>query len=174
MLFQVRAWEPDDGSDPADRRRVNDVRAALIRGLHAEFGSRFVGGFFPRPYAIATYPSLVSTLPVERRAYLSQIRDSAIVVSSTGLHGSIPWKLAEYCAASRAIVSERITNALPWNLDDTLSWFDDPSECVAECVRLIGDSEALRSRQLAARHLWDVEVRPDRLVHAHLLGDFSA
>jgi hypothetical protein len=173
VMFQVRCWEPDEGGDPADRRRVNETRAATILALRAHFGSRFVGGFQARPYAVQHYPTGVSPLAQDQRSYLATLRDASVVVSTTGLNGSLPWKLAEYAAMSKAVVAERNANAVPHSHRGVFEIFDGVEHCVELCDQLLTDTSRRRARQDAAARLWSDHVRPDRLILERLTGEFD-
>jgi len=173
ILFQTGAWDPQLGSDPTDRHQINMARATLIRRLRAEYGERFTGGFRADPYAVETYPDLLATGPTDRLEYLHLMKQNAIVVSSTGLHGSIPWKLAEYLAASRAIVSEPIANRVPCSLTGVIEFFSSPDDCIETIEALLADSSMCEARQQAAGALWRKEVRPDRLLLARLGEEFD-
>ncbi|MEQ1699146.1 MAG: hypothetical protein ABMA25_03505 [Ilumatobacteraceae bacterium] len=173
VMFQVRCWEPGEGSNPADREAVNDTRAALIRSLRREFGPRFLGGFQPLPYAQANYPDCLATLPIERHRYIAAAQRCGVAVASTGLHGSLPWKLAEYAAMSRAVVAERNANAVPASHRGVFGEYSTVDECVAQCVALLEQPELRLDRQEAAARLWREHVRPDRLVARLLLAEFG-
>lgn len=173
IVFQVRAWEPHESKDPNDRHRVNDVRATLIRQLRQRFGDRFTGGFTPSVYANDTYPDLLTNAPIDRPSYLHLIRQNAVVISSTGLHGSIPWKIAEYLAASRAIVSEPFVNKIPCSVSNVIEFYTTPDECISACDNLLTDAALRNERQKAAHDLWQSQVRPDQLVLARLAEEFE-
>jgi hypothetical protein len=173
VMFQVRCWEPDQGFDPADRVAVNDTRAALIRTLRREFGPRFLGGFQPLPHAIATYPDCVSVLPIEQRRYIAATQRCGVVVASTGLYGSLPWKLAEYAAMSRAVVAEHNDNAVPASHRGVYVEYATVDDCVARCVELMEQPDLRLDRQQAAARLWRDHVRPDRMVERLLLAEFG-
>lgn len=174
VLFQVRCWEPHESGDPDDRHRVNEARAQVIRTLRLEFGSRFQGGFQRRDYAHERYPDCITTLPDDQPGYLSLVRRAGIVVGSTGLHGSLPWKLAEYAAMSRAVVAERNENAVPDSHRGVYATYDSVDECVEQCARLLDDSSLRQERQEAAQALWRNHVRPDRLVLDRLHETFDS
>ena len=173
VLFQVRCWEPHEGGDPADRHQVNDARAAMIRRLRHEFGPRFSGGFQRRPYAVERYADCVTDLPDDQPSYLALVRNAGVVVATTGLHGSLPWKLAEYTAMSRAVVAEANANAVPSSHDGVFDVYRSVDECVERCTALLSDEALRRERQEASRRLWREHVRPDRLVQTRLEETFG-
>jgi hypothetical protein len=87
-------------------------------------------------------------------------------VATTGLHGSTGWKLAEYVAFAKAIVSERLVYEVPGAFAPGRNYieFTSPEECLNGAVRLIEDG-ALRQQlmQNNAAYYRDY-LRPDALV----------
>jgi len=172
VLFLVAAYDPYD--DPArsqekidDRIFINESRARCIRLLKEALGPRFTGGFSPSRYATAQYPDLVvardSTSQVQ---YLRTLQSFPICVATTGLHGSTGWKLAEYVAFAKAILSERLVYEVPGTFAPGRNYieFTSPEECVNGAVRLI-DDVALRQKLMQSNAAYYRDyLRPDSLV----------
>jgi hypothetical protein len=90
-----------------------------------------------------------------------------------GLHGSNPWKLVEYLAGSRAIVSEPLRYELPESLTGTAEFFDDPKQCVELCTALLDSRSRRAELQGRSRSYWLQNVRPDRLLARRLNEEFD-
>jgi len=173
VLFAVRAWDPagNPGLTPVQVEywhELNRMRARCVRALRAEFGPAFLGGFMHTPYAARHFPDalLADDTMAAKRRYVALLHDHAIGVATTGLHGSTGWKLAEYVAMSRAIVSEPLEYALPGGFAAGTHYlqFATADECVAR-VRSLVDDAGLRARMMHANHAYyDAHVRPDALV----------
>ena len=172
VLFQVRAWEPERGSDPEDRELANEGRAEIIRLLREELGPRFQGGFLPTEHARRRYPSLLTNLESSQDGYLRLLRRAAIGVSTVGLHGSNPYKLGEYLAAGTAIVSEPLRFSLPEPLleDVNVCTFTSPEACVEACRSLLDDPARLRRMQHSNQQYWLRYAHPSALPRRRLLG----
>jgi hypothetical protein len=166
VLFQVRAWEPHLGENPSDREQVNQERAQTIRALKEELGRFFVGGFIPTDYARRTFPDCLSELPTDTISYWRIIRQCDICVSTIGLHRSNPFKLAEYLAASRVIVSEPLQFAVPRGLREgsEIRTFTTPDQCVRVCRELLDDAGLRAKMQHASYEYYRSEVRPAALM----------
>lgn len=173
VLFQVAGWGPDQTSSPETGAAVNDHRAQLITALREHLGPQFVGGFTHSEFTQREYPHLLSQQPQSRADYVALIRSSAVTVSSIGLHGSNPWKLAEYLATGAAIVSEPLHFAVPESLDGVATFFETPDECVAACETLLGDDDARREAQARAADYWRQYARPDALLRRRLTEEFA-
>jgi hypothetical protein len=171
VLFMTRAWDPDDASDPGvrdDWSALNESRAAYVRALREEFGGRFYGGlhvdeFSRREYGDCLLPSRWSG---SQGAFLERMHRSSICVASTGLLSSIGWKMAEYVAASRAIVSETLRYVVPGEFarDKNYLEYGSTQELLTVVERLLADDTlrySLMRANWAYYHAW---VRPDALV----------
>lgn len=168
VLFQVRAWDTSMGSDPADRERVNEDRAAIIRELRAALGPSFVGGFVPSAFAQNRYPTLLSSSPSTPREYAHLAGRATVGVSTMGLHGSVPWKFAEYLAVGAAIVSEPLGTAFV--ADPPMVTFTSASHCVEAVIRLVREPEEATVLGQLGRAYFDSYVRPDEMVRHALMS----
>lgn len=173
VLFQVAGWAPEQTRDPQTGAAVNAARAGLIAALREHLGPRFVGGFTRSAFTERAYPHLVSDQPQSRADYVALIRSSAVAVSSVGLHGSNPWKLAEYLATGAAIVSEPLRYALPESLDGTARFFSSVDACVEACDALLSDDDARHAAQMHAADYWQRYARPDVLLRRRLTEEFT-
>jgi hypothetical protein len=83
-------------------------------------------------------------------------------VYTEGLVGSAGWKLAEYLAAGRAIVMQRLRTELPEPLVDRrdVLLFDTDDECVAACKALVDDPARAEALGAAARRYYAQWVDP--------------
>lgn len=165
VVYQVRAWDPRDGRDAADRTRRNDERAALIRVLREHLGDAFVGGFVDTGFARTTYPDCVATGPSDFRSYLRLIQGCDIGVSTEGLQGSNPYKIAEYLAGAHAIVSSPLRYDVPDGPPPMVT-FSTPQDAAQACARLLEDPAAMQAASAAA---WDTSYRPDVLLRRRLV-----
>jgi len=163
VLFQTRVWEP--AGDPLTTA-INEERVMLVAELRKAFGARFVGGIIPSDYARKHFPEALTTLECSMRAYARLLRGPLVAIYCRGLHDSVGFKMAEYLAASRAIVGNRPTAVLPRPLEEGTHYlgFGTPEECVAQCTRLLEDAELAQTMR---RSNWDYyldQVEPSALL----------
>ena len=93
------------------------------------------------------------------------MKSCAVGVSTVGLDDSVPWKLAEYVAAAKAIVTQPLAYEVPGFLEgEHYLTLETPSGLLEQVERLLRKpSERLRIQ--AANRAFDLtRLRPDRLV----------
>lgn len=171
VLFMARTWEPDEAvsaEKKAQRIHINETRACVIRALRRELGRRFCGGFAHTRYAMENFGDalLTDARLFRKKTYLTLVREHPICIATTGLHGSIGWKMGEYVAFSRAIVSERLNYLVPYGFGTPANYleFDTPERCVEQTMRLVED-RLMRQRMMEDNwHYYQTCLRPDKLV----------
>jgi len=179
LLFNVKAFDPHNEPDrlaakAEERMQINEMRAACIRALRTEFGRHFFGGFVPSGYARKHFKDELIREPelAAKKNYLRLLEAHPICVATTGLHGSIGGKFAEYVCLSKAILSERLNFSVPGALreGDNYLQFATVDECVEQARRLFVDRE-LRQRLMShnARY-YHAFLRPDMLILNTLLS----
>lgn len=162
VLFQTRLWADGEvvGQDSAEA--VNTERIALVEALQGGLGTRFRGGVVPNAVGRRLRPDLLAPTRWDRRSYLGLQRSAGVAVYARGLHHSTAWKLGEYLAASAAIVSPPIRNALSAPLEDGvhLVSYDTPDGCVEACTRLLDDPARQAALRAEAARYYRVHVEP--------------
>lgn len=175
VLFQTKAYEPPPTSFADDTKQVNDDRAGTIRALREAFGDRFVGGFMPSEYAAREYPDCVSTLSSEQADYSKVMRSARVCVYTRGLRDSPAFKLAEYMAAGRCIVAERLRTELPQPIEDGREavFYDRMDELLGHCENLLSDPHSAERLSANALAYYQAEVRPRERVRRLLVDAFA-
>lgn len=170
-LFLVAAYDPGapglGAHEIEDRIRINESRALCIRLLKAELGDRFTGGFAPTRFTQSRYPDLVAPLEwVYQQRYLEAVRTHPVCIATTGLHRSIGWKLAEYVAFARAIVSEPLAFEVPGDLSAGDHYLESgtPEDCVRAAVKLMQDAGLREHLMRANAAYYEGWLKPDTLV----------
>ena len=163
ILFLTRLW---DAHEP-NAEKLNRSRIDLLRQLKKEYKESFVGGIRQSSTAVDLASDLVvSKRHTERSNYLKLLRESDICIGTLGLHESTGWKTAEYIAASKAIVNERLVYEVPGNFTNGVNYFDFTNE--EECYRLIktllSQPELVFKMKKANQEYYEHYLRPDSLV----------
>jgi glycosyltransferase involved in cell wall biosynthesis len=141
---------------------------------------RHAGANGPRERFIAALGSSDATADVglvdERISlgeYLSRTARSGVVFNSPAVHGCLGWKLGEYLALGKAILSTPIDRALPAPLVHGvhLHVVDDDVDAMRDAIALLTtDHEYRRHLEHGARSWYDAHLTPARVV-ARLFAD---
>lgn len=182
VLFLAAAHDPY-GSQGRTREKIdemcaiNEMRASCIRVLRKELGARFLGGFIHSPYARRAHADVLvqDNGLTRKRRYVRLLKSFPICIATTGLHGSIGGKFAEYVALSKAIVSERLNYAVPGDLQAGHHYleFGSAEECAAQSMRLVEDRDARARLMFNNARYYQSHLRPDALVLNSLLTALS-
>ena len=151
IIFMARTWNPDKIENKTKREetaQINVERARCVGLLRKEFGAKFFGGLAVDDYSQKNFKEFL--LPDEsisnQKAYLKTLKNYPIAVTTRGLCASNGWKLAEYIALSKAVVSEKLRYQSVGNFAENRNYleFETPEECVEKVVKLFED-KTLRS-----------------------------
>lgn len=175
ILFRTILWDPAEAKTAekkADREHINNTRIEMIRLGRKEFGADFSGGLVPDAFSRKHAPDLViNDGKTDRESYLRAVKDHSICVSTTGLHGSIPWKVGEYVAASRAIVTEPFQYELPGGFSNGTHYlhYNSTTEFLNQIALLRSNKEALHNMMAANWRYYNTWLKPECLVLNSLL-----
>ena len=170
ILFMTRLWETPAGENVDNQGKyqsINNMRIAILREMRKEFGDAFYGGLHDSKLARKLAPDLViSKYKTERKRYIDLLKSTDICIGTTGLHGSIGWKTAEYTAAGKAIICEPLQYDLPGDYLEGKNYltFTTVEECVNNVRVLIENPEKLYDMKICNLMYYYQWLRPDRLV----------
>jgi hypothetical protein len=169
IYYRTRVYGPNDAPDNFRLGRmeeVNELRANTVRALRARFGGRFVGGLRSSEFARETYSDCMFGSDSGLHGHLELSKTCLINVNTAGLHDSTSWKIPEYMAASRCIVSEPMTYQIPTPLIEGKHYlgFSTPEECVAACETLLESPDRASAMRRDNFAYYTEHVRPDRLM----------
>ena len=177
VLFITRAWDPFDHPDRseekiAERIGINESRARCIKLLKREFGDSALAGFLHTEYAARHYADILlrDNKISAKGNYIKLLPLYLICVQTTGLHGSIGWKMGEYVAFSRAIVSEKLNYDVPGDFKEGQNFlaFDEPEQCASAVNDLLSDAN-LRHAMMQANHEYYLNyLKPDVMLRRTL------
>lgn len=167
VIFLTQVWSAEGHDHPVgpDVHEMNATRAACIGLLKKRFGERALVGFSRTSLAEQLYPDLIADVNTSKEAYFSYLQGATIGISTTGLFGSNPWKLGEYVAFGKVIVSEPLVYPVPgFNAGEHYLEFRSAEEC-ADLVQQLFDEPDLRDRIAASNvDYYRQLLRPDQLV----------
>mgnify|MGYP003575829368 FL=1 len=177
ILFSTRVWDPK-GEDVFSveekelREKINHMRISCLDACKKEFGNRFSGGLWLDDFSEKNYKAY--TLPfskTSKSAFLNQVKSHSICIATTGLFQSIGWKMGEYVAASRAIVSEKLNFELPGRFKEGENYFEfnDEVQLLEKVHLLLSNRELLQQMMKNNYEYYNNYLKPDILVLNTLL-----
>ena len=92
------------------------------------------------------------------------MRKSSICIASTGLFNSIGWKLAEYVAAGKAIVSENLNYQVIGDFTEGVNYlgYDSIKQCVDAVDKLYTNPELIEKMRKENKKYYYNYQRPDK------------
>jgi len=171
ILFLCRLWEFEKyDSAPIFQSQIeaiNELRIASIRACKEAFGERFIGGVYDNSTSHKYAPDLI--VPNEythKLKFLDLIKSSNICIGTTGLHNSIGWKMGEYVAASRAIISEPLHYELPGDFEEGTNYlkFENTDELTSQIDILLCDKRKMTDMMVANHKYYNSYLKPEKLV----------
>lgn len=172
MMF-TRLWDPqgpDVRSDQESKEReaINSTRLESLAALKTFFGSRFTGGVYADEFSKQQVSGelLLPWKVSEKRSYLREVQRHAICVATAGLHGSTGWRFGEYVAASRAIVSERLSFEVGPGFIPGQNFveFDGADSLVSNLDELLSEPGRIRRMMVANYQYYHARLKPESLI----------
>jgi hypothetical protein len=171
VLFMARAWNTEKIEDKKQKeivRQINETRAECVRALRKEFGARFFGGLMHDDFSQKHFKDalLPDNSLSNKRKYLETLKNFPVCVATRGLNDSNGWKLAEYVAFSKAIVTEPLKFRVTGDFEREKNYleFSGAEELIGSVSRLFEDKDLRREMMKNNREYYLNFVRPDALV----------
>ncbi|MEA3499543.1 MAG: hypothetical protein U9R41_00760 [Candidatus Marinimicrobia bacterium] len=173
IIFNVAAYDPYSKKTRSKEKseefkKINNSRAEIINSMRKQFGNRFYGGFVHNKYSIKKYPNLL--IPDKKnqvkKNYIKLLEKHPIGIASKGLHDSIGWKIAEYIAFSKAIVSEEMIYKVVGGFSDGKNYlqFNDKETLLSSSEKLLSDTDMRKKMMLNNYIYYQKYLRPDNLI----------
>jgi hypothetical protein len=151
----------------------NEARARFMRVCRTLPGVVFEGGFAPRRNAgVPGYDDLAMPGRCTAAEYIERTRRSTFVFNTPAVAGCHGWKLGEFLALGKAILSTPLSRALPAPLEHGVHiHFVDGSDAGIRdgAERILRDAAYRRTLEQGARRYYLEHVRPRSAV-ARVLG----
>ncbi|MBX2970368.1 MAG: hypothetical protein KF803_13450 [Cyclobacteriaceae bacterium] len=171
IIFYARLWNPDSAKQEWKREEriiMNQMRVDLVLRLRKEFGDLFIGGIQRDRLSAQLAPDALvkSDDEVFKGNYLKKLRRASIGIATPGLEGSVGFKLAEYVAMSKAVVTTPVNCIVPGNfaVNQHYLTYATAEQCVEQCVKLVNDRE-LREKLMVNNNIYYTShLRPDLLL----------
>lgn len=170
VFFLANYW----GNAP----EANERRLRFVKSVHRVPGLTLEGGFWGGERQMpAEYLPFRLSERVPHADYLSRTQHSAVVFNTPAVHGCLGWKLGEFLALGKAIISTPLGRVMPgrFTAGEHFHLVDDSEEAMVEAVELIVRDHEYRARlEHNARAYWLDYLAPAsvarRIVAAELSG----
>lgn len=147
---------------------VNPPRARFIRACKSMPGIEFEGGFVPRRRNdVPDIDDIAAERVYPFRQWLERTQRSALAFNCPAVHGCLGWKLGEYLALGKAIISLPVPRQLPADLrhGEHIHLVQDDPEAITEAVQhILGDPAYRRRLEVAARAYYVRYLAPEAVV----------
>lgn len=152
---------------------VNPPRARFVEACLRAPGLTFEGGFAPRRHGYvpeATGLSATRRFPI--REYLSKQARSAVAFNNPAVHGCLGWKLGEFLALGKAIVTLPLQRALPAPLEHGVHVHvvDGSDASLDDALERLRRDHAYRHALEQGARAWYEEYLAPEVVARRLLG----
>lgn len=156
---------------------INKYRGDFMNAC-CEVMPRFEGGFVylnspdvteefpPYPKYLEEYAGLISDRRMSMRAYNERIRRSAFVFNTPSVANCHGWKLPEYLAMGKAIISTPLSHAMPGEFLPGVHYLEvsDAEEIKAAIIRLHEDNELRQRLKRNAYNYFIQWLTPEKVV----------
>jgi len=146
---------------------TNPQRKAFVEACKAN-KLNFEGGFFARP----THPqyeefrNIIFTTRYKTLEYISKTRSSMFVFNTPAVHKCHGWKLGEFLAMGKAIISTPLSNALPDDLrhGENIHFINNMEEMNAAVQKLASDEIYRNKLAQGARDYYEKYASPKAVI----------
>lgn len=171
VIYFTRLWDPSRVKDEKlkeQRETMNTMRRDLVLALRREFKDQFTGGIYRTEFSAAFAPEATTANndALHKTAYLKNLRASDIGIADYGLEMSVGFKLAEYVAMSKTIVSTPINTVLPGYFSEGRNYlpYTNLVDCVQQCSILIRNPQLILEMQRCNEAYYQEFLKPDQLI----------
>lgn len=158
VFFNGSAWDMFSWDSLINRRYE------ILKRIKAHPISKFVGGFRDTRDARSHFPDMVANPDYNHRQYFAEVGRSDIVLATLGLFDCLAWKVPEYMASGRTVISEPLINQLPAPVrhGEEMYFFQfDLSDFDRKFDQLVRSQELRRHIAAGARRYYETWIRPD-------------
>lgn len=158
VFFLSTLWYNDEWN--CNDMGVNARRANFIRASKALDGVRFEGGLVSQGQGRSSEDLFSDCLcdGVPMKEWIEKTRRSALVFNTPAFWDCHGWKLGEYLAMGKCIVSTKLSNDLPAPLEhgNNIHFVENSQEAMKEAVQYIVDHPDYRAKlEKGARTYWE-------------------
>lgn len=150
------------------RSATNKFRAAFVRACKKSEIINFEGGLLARGNHLhkEEYSDVIVNDYVPTNLFLEKIRKSFVVFNTPAVWGCHGWKLGEFLAMGKAIISTPLLNEMPFQFEHGKQvHFVQTEEDIDNAVKMImNDSLYAQKLEKGAKEYFDNYLAPDKII----------
>jgi len=153
-------------ADKSAKGSTNLYRKKFIEAAQ-QSNCDFEGGFYAKDNSHDHYRKFIFTKPYTPSEYLENTKKSYLVFNTPAVHGCFGWKLAEYLAMGKAIVSTPLRNDLAHSLIDGthIYYIDKKADFEQRLAVLLQDEKNINLLEKNARDYFNEHIAPARVIN---------
>ncbi len=160
VFFAAWAWKK--------HLELNAPRARFVRACKAVPQLKFEGGFAPRRRQdVGGLDDVTAPRKYPFRVYLQRLQRSAVAFNCPAVHHCLGWKLGEFFALGKAIISLPLGREMPAPLQHGrhIHFVEDNEAAMVAAVKRIAFDDAYRNHlEINARAYYLRHLAPERVV----------
>lgn len=165
VFFCSTLWYSDDYNK--NDREVNARRANFIRACKETKVIEFEGGFVAQKgrSSIDLFSDCLSLSSYPYSQWLQKTKDSAIVFNTPAFWNCHGWKLGEYLALGKAIISTQLSNDLPVPLTHgvNIHFVNSDKDSIKEAINyIIANPDYREQLEKGAKEYWEKYGTPEK------------
>lgn len=160
LFFTSWLWKRHPESNP--------LRATFMRAGASISGVEFEGGFAPRRRNdVPGFDDVIALRRYPLGEYLEKVKRSVVAFNTPAVHNCHGWKLGEFLALGKAIVSTPLSRSMPAPFvhGEHAHFVDGSFDAMVAAVQTIRqDAGYRRHLETGARSYWETHLRPDVVI----------
>lgn len=146
---------------------TNKFRAAFIRACKNTI-VHFEGGLLVKQQIpdYKDFEDVITTDYIVSSEYLRKTRKSAVVFNTPSVWGCHGWKLGEFLAMGKAIISTPFINEMPFTLvhGEHIHFVDSEADIASAVQRIVNDDSYRRRLETGAKAYFESHLAPDIVI----------
>ncbi len=110
------------------------------------------------------YKDFIYSRRISPSRYISKTKKSCVVFNTPSVGGCLGWKLGEYFAMGKAVISTPINHSMPKNLTDEIVFVENGHSIEDSILRIKNDSEFRKKLELNASAYFENYLRPSAVI----------
>ena len=149
--------------------QANEARLSLWSAFQSKSGLKLEGGFVRSEDSIPAHLRASATYDLKR--YVQRTQNSVAALNTPAVHGCLGWKLGEFFALGKAIVSLPLTREMPGEVHsgEQMLVVETSPEAVETVHRLAGNRPLRHQLERNARQYFDTWLSPTAIAR-RLIG----